>query len=84
MVDIEKIIKLNKFLVKPGTKIKLKNYATEYTGKALVKKEAASLLENGRKHLAEIQDKLYAHNHYSILIIFQAMDAAGKDRKSVV
>lgn len=37
------------------------------------------MLEIGRKHLAEIQDKLYAHNEYSVLIIFQAMDAAGKD-----
>lgn len=37
------------------------------------------MLAAGRKHLAEIQDKLYAHNQYSVLIIFQAMDAAGKD-----
>lgn len=37
------------------------------------------MLEIGRKHLAEIQDKLYAHNEHSVLIIFQAMDAAGKD-----
>jgi PPK2 family polyphosphate:nucleotide phosphotransferase len=37
------------------------------------------MLENGRNHLAEVQDMLYAHNRYSVLIIFQAMDAAGKD-----
>jgi PPK2 family polyphosphate:nucleotide phosphotransferase len=37
------------------------------------------LLDNSRKHLAEVQDELYAHNRYSVLIIFQAMDAAGKD-----
>jgi PPK2 family polyphosphate:nucleotide phosphotransferase len=79
MVEIEKIIKLNRFLVKPGAKVKLKNYPTEYTGKTLDKKEAIELLEEGRKHLAETQDKLYAHNQYSVLIIFQAMDAAGKD-----
>jgi PPK2 family polyphosphate:nucleotide phosphotransferase len=37
------------------------------------------MLESSRKHLAEVQDKLYAHNRYSVLIILQAMDAAGKD-----
>src|SRR5215212_8152046 len=37
------------------------------------------MLEVGRKNLAEIQDKLYAHNKFGVLIIFQAMDAAGKD-----
>jgi polyphosphate kinase 2 (PPK2 family) len=37
------------------------------------------LPETGRKHLAETEDKLYAHNQCNILIILQAMDAAGKD-----
>ena len=44
-----------------------------------LKQDSLGMLENGRKQLSEIQDKLYAHNKYSILIIFQAMDAAGKD-----
>ena len=79
MLNNDKIISVKDFLVKPGTKIKLKDFSTGYTGKSLNKKDSLELLDKGRKHLSEIQDKLYAHNRYSILIIFQAMDAAGKD-----
>ncbi len=79
MLSDEKIIPLKKLIVKPEKKIKLSDYATGYEGKTLNRQDAEMLLEAGRKHLAEIQDKLYAHNQYSVLIIFQAMDAAGKD-----
>lgn len=79
MLHDEKLISLKEMHVKPGKKIKLKDFATKYKGKTLNKEESTRLLEEGRKHLAEIQDKLYAHNRYSVLIIFQAMDAAGKD-----
>jgi PPK2 family polyphosphate:nucleotide phosphotransferase len=79
MLSNENIIQLKGFKVKQGKPIKLKNYDTTYTGNTLNKKSSGSLLETGRKHLAQIQDKLYAHNKYGILIIFQAMDAAGKD-----
>lgn len=79
MLTDEKLIELKKLMVKPGKTVKLKDFDTEYKGKALNKAEAEKLLEEGRKHLAEVQDELYAHNRYSILIIFQAMDAAGKD-----
>lgn len=78
MLD-EKLVPLKHLRVKPGKRIKLKNYDTGYTGSQLSKKEAEVLLDESRKKLAEIQDKLYAHNRYGILIIFQAMDAAGKD-----
>src|SRR4029453_15377112 len=43
------------------------------------KKEAVTLLADGIKWLAEEQDKLYAQDTYSLLLVFQAMDAAGKD-----
>jgi PPK2 family polyphosphate:nucleotide phosphotransferase len=79
MLSDEKLIRVKDLLVKPDTKIKLKDFNTGYEGKALNKQDAEALLETGRKHLAEIQDKFYAHNKYSVLIIFQAMDAAGKD-----
>lgn len=75
----EKLVPLKHLRVKPGKRVRLKDYNTEYKGKLLGKKEAEMLLEESRKKLAEIQDKLYAHNRYNILIIFQAMDAAGKD-----
>lgn len=79
MLNDEKLIQLKNLSVRSDKKIKLKDFETSYKGKTLDKNEAEELLESGRKHLAEIQDKLYAHNRYSVLIIFQAMDAAGKD-----
>jgi PPK2 family polyphosphate:nucleotide phosphotransferase len=79
MANDKKIIQIKDMLAKPDKNIKLKEYDTSYTGKDLNKKDAESLLEVSRKQLAEIQDKLYAHNQHSVLIIFQAMDAAGKD-----
>jgi PPK2 family polyphosphate:nucleotide phosphotransferase len=43
------------------------------------KKEAAERLEKGRERLREMQEELYAYDRWSLLLIFQAMDAAGKD-----
>jgi PPK2 family polyphosphate:nucleotide phosphotransferase len=48
-------------------------------GLRLDKGEAADLLQRGTEWLAEEQDMLYAQNRWSLLIVFQAMDAAGKD-----
>jgi PPK2 family polyphosphate:nucleotide phosphotransferase len=79
MLNDEKLIPLDKFRVRPGHAVNLKDFDTDYRGKELQKKQAEGLLDEGRKHLAEIQDILYAHNQYGVLIIFQAMDAAGKD-----
>jgi PPK2 family polyphosphate:nucleotide phosphotransferase len=79
MVSEKEVIKLRKMKVKPGKKVNLKDYPTDYEGKSLNKQIAEELLEEGRKHLTLVQDKLYAQNRYGVLIIFQAMDAAGKD-----
>jgi PPK2 family polyphosphate:nucleotide phosphotransferase len=79
MLTDEKLIEVEKYLVKPQTRVNLKKYATKYEGEALDKDTAAELLEDGRKHLSMLQDKLYAHNKYGVLIVLQAMDAAGKD-----
>ena len=43
------------------------------------KEDAAARLARGVEHLCEMQEKLYAQNTWAILLIFQAMDAAGKD-----
>ena len=43
------------------------------------KKRAKEVLEDGVKMLAKLQDKLYAQDQWAVLLIFQAMDAAGKD-----
>jgi PPK2 family polyphosphate:nucleotide phosphotransferase len=57
----------------------LRNFATDYTGSFSDSKEAEKELEKGIKKLSEIQDKLYADNRFALLIVLQAMDAAGKD-----
>ncbi|ERN42941.1 polyphosphate:nucleotide phosphotransferase, PPK2 family [Rubidibacter lacunae KORDI 51-2] len=67
-----------KMLVVPGSKVRLKEYDTRYTGK-LQKDTAREVLATGVGRLAEFQDMLYAQNIHALLIIFQAMDAAGKD-----
>ncbi len=77
MVSEEAYIEINRLRVHPGAQVRLSDYPTDYQGSELKKKER--LLEAGRRRLAEIQDKLYAHNRYGVLIILQAMDAAGKD-----
>jgi PPK2 family polyphosphate:nucleotide phosphotransferase len=43
------------------------------------KSDAGKILETYKKEMDELQEKLYATNRFSLLIIFQAMDAAGKD-----
>ena len=79
MKKIKSRLNINDYLVKPGKKIRLKDFETGYKSNKITKEESVQLLENGVKELAITQDKLYAHNQYSILIILQAMDAAGKD-----
>lgn len=71
---------LNSLQVKPGQKVSLKkDFHTDYDHKSMTREEGAHLLEEGIRNLAIMQDKLYAHNRHSVLIILQAMDAAGKD-----
>lgn len=68
-----------KFRIKPASKVKLHKISTKPSGPELSKEEAINRLNESRERLAEIQDMFYAHNQYAVLIIFQAMDAAGKD-----
>ena len=69
----------DKYLVKEGEKLKLSKHRTNDTGEYKSKEEAVDDLKKNIEQLAELQDILYAQNVYSLLIIFQAMDAAGKD-----
>lgn len=62
-----------------GKKIKLTDYPTDFETKPVSKDEASTLMAIGLENLKLIQDKLYSHNEHSVLIVIQAMDAAGKD-----
>ncbi len=57
----------------------LKDFPTSPTGTFKSKKEASKHLSKNIETMKELQSKLYAHNKYSVLLIFQAMDTAGKD-----
>ncbi len=71
---------IDQISVPPGKKINLKkDYDPGHTGGLVKKKDARKLLAEGVQLLAEYQDKLYAQNTHALLIIFQALDAAGKD-----
>lgn len=70
---------IDKIVYKPGSKAKLADFDPSYSGSYKSKKNAENDLAKGVEKLAAIQDVLYAHDKYSVLIIFQAMDAAGKD-----
>lgn len=68
-----------KTIVPPEKKIDLKDYDPSAKGQFEDKESAKIKLAAGITQLAEYQNILYAQNKFSILIIFQAMDAAGKD-----
>lgn len=68
-----------KFLVKEGSRLDLRKHPTDFTGDYTDKKQAVKDLEKNVARLREMQDVLYAQDMRSLLIIFQAMDAAGKD-----
>jgi PPK2 family polyphosphate:nucleotide phosphotransferase len=66
--------------VPPGKKIDLKkDYDPGFTGKWTNKEEAKEILAEGIQLLAEMQDKLYSQDQHALLMILQALDAAGKD-----
>lgn len=69
---------LKKLTAKPGDKHTVSEFDTRFTGD-LAKHEAGDLLAENIEKLSGLQSKLYAQDKYSVLIIFQAMDAAGKD-----
>lgn len=70
---------IEKFLAPEGEKLNLKKHKTDFTGDYKDKKAAETDLQKNIEKLAVLQDVLYADNKHALLIIFQAMDAAGKD-----
>lgn len=78
---------IESFRVKPEKKIHLKDHETGWEqteafkslGKKAIKERAKEVLEKSVQELTECQELLYADDRYSLLIVLQAMDAAGKD-----
>jgi PPK2 family polyphosphate:nucleotide phosphotransferase len=67
------------FRVNGAKRFRLKDFDPDYTGHWKSKEHAEETLLEQVARTAELQDKLYAQDTWSLLLIFQAMDAAGKD-----
>jgi len=67
------------FRIRPGKKVKLKDWPTKVKSIYGSKEEYKAILETHVKELSAVQELLYGSNQYSVLIIFQGLDAAGKD-----
>jgi PPK2 family polyphosphate:nucleotide phosphotransferase len=77
--DVEfNLMKTEKFRVPEGKRFRLKKHRPDFTG-GLDQAKAEKMLAKNIDVMAELQDILYAQNVHALLIIFQAMDAAGKD-----
>ena len=77
-MKLEKIAK--QFRIDRPAKFRLADYdPAECCGLSMDKAEAKTMLAEGVARLSELQEKLYANNKWSVLIVLQAMDAAGKD-----
>ncbi|MNK22063.1 Polyphosphate kinase 2 [compost metagenome] len=68
----------DKYLVKSDKKVKIKDFDTDYNGH-LDKEAGKQELDAVKEELSKFQEVLYASNTHSVLVLFQAMDAAGKD-----
>ena len=69
----------DRYRVCDGHKFRLKNFEPDDTWKFKSKEDVDELLDHSLKRLADMQGRLYAQNEWALLLVFQAMDAAGKD-----
>lgn len=67
------------YRIEHGKKFRLKDHDPADTAKLNSQERAEELLAKGVSRMSELQDKLYAQDRSGLLLIFQAMDAAGKD-----
>src|SRR6266404_8469298 len=72
-------IKSKEFRVVEGDKVNLNKWPTKVEPYYASKKQLKKMLRAHVKEMSELQNLLYASNRYAVLLIFQAMDAAGKD-----
>ena len=69
----------SRFRVRPGRRVDLRRYDPDDTRPFKNKEKASDRLARGLERMVALQDVLYAQNQWAVLLIFQAMDAAGKD-----
>ena len=69
----------DRFRVRPDKKFRLEDHDAGFTGRFESKEDGKRHLEKGLEKLRDLQERLYAQDQWAVLLIFQAMDAAGKD-----
>src|SRR6185295_18817210 len=69
----------DRFRVRPDKKFRLEDHDPGFTGRFESKEDGKRHLEKGLEKLRDLQERLYAQDQWAVLLIFQAMDAAGKD-----
>jgi PPK2 family polyphosphate:nucleotide phosphotransferase len=74
-----KRIRTERLVVQPGKRLRLSAHDPAGTGPFASKDDVKGLLKKAQKRLFELTEILYAQDRWSLLLIFQAMDAAGKD-----
>jgi PPK2 family polyphosphate:nucleotide phosphotransferase len=72
-------LRIEQFRVKPGKSVNLSRWATRVPDFYRDEEDAQLQLAKQVARSSELQDMLYASDHHSLLLVFQAMDAAGKD-----
>ena len=70
---------VTQFVYRPGTGARLAHFDPKFTGDFAGEEEARARMSEDAGRLAALQDILMAHGTYGLLILFQAMDGAGKD-----
>ena len=73
------MLRVNDFLVRPGGRPRLKNYATDYTAGFGDEQEAQEKIAEDCRELAQLQDMLMAEETHALLVVFQSIDGSGKD-----
>ncbi len=68
-----------RFRVTNGARFRLRDIAPDDDSGSALKAEAGELLTRSIEQIADLQERLYAQDHWAVLLIFQALDAAGKD-----
>src|SRR5437016_2631655 len=78
LVEYNAVMDTRRFRIRPGQRVDLARYDTADT-RPFHDKKAIAGHDAGSERLARLQEQLYAQDRWAVLLIFQGMDAAGKD-----
>jgi PPK2 family polyphosphate:nucleotide phosphotransferase len=76
---VEPLMNTDRFRVRPGKRVSLGKFDPEDSAPFKDRSETEGLLVKQLAEIASLQDRLYAEGRWSLLLVFQAPDAAGKD-----